>query len=122
MSKIVQAVNAMLTNKNQITPVIEKWNQFFFLYKDKYIWSIRYEEEEGEYTLSFYPEKQSIEEIVSTSGPLWQYSTQFIAYKGSDIGTHEAIASFRDLYLLIKEKVFGVDKVLDDIIKDDKPF
>jgi len=36
----------------------------------------------------------------------------------------EALQTFRELYLLLKEKVLGADEVLDDIIKsgEDIPF
>ena len=40
MTKIVQAVNAMISNPDKIKSVIPNGQEFFFIYKDKYKWSI----------------------------------------------------------------------------------
>ena len=41
-----------------------------------------------------------------------------VTYKDTEIGTKEAKASFAELHTLIKERVYGVNDVLDDIISD----
>ena len=48
-----------------------------------------------------------------------------IVYKVSDIGSREARETFEELYTLLKEKAYGIDEVLNEIIEegaDDIPF
>ncbi|OEC90736.1 hypothetical protein [Acinetobacter sp. YK3] len=123
MSKIVQAVNAMLSNSKLITDVMVEDNEYFFLYKSKYKWSIK--RIEDEIILWFYPGNESLQQLIHlTLGSDWQ-SVPMIRYSDKEIGTKEAKLSFVELYNLIKEKVYGVDDALDDIISDldaDLPF
>lgn len=116
MSKIVQAVNAMISNSNLITDVIKNGEELFFLYKGKYKWSITKRDTE-EYYLFYYPLDLHISEIAQLDSSDWQ-DTPMVSYSSTDIGTREAIASFSELYNIIKERVFGVNQVLDDIISD----
>ena len=120
MSKIIQAINAMISNPAFITDVHEHELEYFFLYKGKYKWSIKVAEDT--INLWFYPGLQSLDELVHTRD--WQY-IPMIHYSSKDIGTKEAKASLNELYNLVKEKLYSVDKVLDDIIadlEDDLPF
>lgn len=116
MSKIVQAVNSMITHSNKIGNVINGDEEIFFLYKN-YKWSIA-KRDDGHY-LWFYPNAGNLEALAQ-SGPHDWSQIDMVVYKDSDIGTKEAKASFADLYSLVKEKVYGVDIVLDDIISDDE--
>ena len=111
MSKIVVAANAIINNPEDITNVRKSGNEYYFLYKGKYKWSIS--ESDGEYYVHYYPDESTIDELVSTSD--WQ-SINFVTYSTKDLKTREAYETFSELYLLIKEKLYGVDKVLDDII------
>ncbi|UUZ72960.1 hypothetical protein LP415_05615 [Polaromonas sp. P1(28)-8] len=119
MSKIVQAVNAMISNPDKIGKVIRGESEFFFLYKDKYKWSMS--PREGDHILWFYPGDESLEQLASYEGQDWE-DTSMVTYRDSEIGTKEAKASFAELYTLLKERVYGVNKVLDDIISDAEPF
>ena len=114
MSKIVQAVNAMISNHKLISNVVRGENEVFFLYKEKYKWSMAFRD--GSYYLWYYPGNQSLEDL---SQERWDDDIPMVSYKDADIGTKEAKASFAELYTLVKEKVYGVDEVLDDIIGDD---
>jgi len=49
----------------------------------------------------------------------WQTDEEYIRYSSKDLNSKEAYETFSELYRIIEEKVFGVDKALDDIIKDD---
>ncbi|MBO9689770.1 MAG: hypothetical protein J7598_24480 [Mitsuaria chitosanitabida] len=117
MSKIVQAVNAMISNSDRITNVIQGSNEIFFVYNGKYKWSMTWRDN-GHY-LWFYPGSETIEQL---SEEQWENDVAMVTYKDTDIGTKEAKASFAELYSVLKEKVFGMDKVFDDIISDDTPF
>jgi hypothetical protein len=116
MSKVVQAVNAMISNPKQITNVMRNGNELFFLYKGKYKWSIS-KNQKGEYYLFFYPGDQAIEHLAYYDGDDWE-GTAMVTYTDAEIGTKEATSSFSELYTLIKERVYGVNEVLDDIISD----
>ena len=124
MSKIVQAVNAMLSNPKLITDVMANDHEYFFLYKSKYKWSIK-GVDDSSISLWFYPGSESLQEIMSMSTGMHWESISMVHYSDKDIGTKEARSSFIELYNLVKEKLYGVDDVLDDIISDlndDLPF
>jgi len=116
MSKVVQAVNAMISNPGQITKVMRNQRELFFVYKGKYNWSIT-RNDVGEYFLFFYAGDDSIESLAHYEGMDWE-GTAMVTYAASEIGTKEATASFSELHTLIKERVYGVNEVLDDIISD----
>ena len=118
MSKIVQAINSMISHPELIEQVLQGENEIFFLYKKKYKWSMR-ENNKGEYYLYYYPSSIDLEVLSNFNADDWQDFSQMVIYKDADLGTKEAKASFCELYSLIREKVFGVDKVLDDIIGED---
>ncbi|MCO8082963.1 MULTISPECIES: hypothetical protein [Acinetobacter] len=123
MSKIVQAINAMIVNPDKIKSVIASGAEYFFIYKDKYKWSI-IKNEQDDYIIFYYPDDISLEEVVSISNQNWQ-NLNAIKYALSDIRTREADASFSELYTLVSEKAYGIDEVFKDIISDldeDLPF
>jgi len=123
MSKIVQAVNAMISNPDKIKSVISNGTEYFFIYKNKYKWSI-VKNDENDYLLFFYPEQLSLDEIAHISSINWQ-NLQYVKYAVSEIRTTEAEQSFSELYTLVSEKAYGVDEMLKDIISDmenDLPF
>jgi hypothetical protein len=117
MSKIVQAVNAMISNKKMITDIILIRDEIFFLFRDKYVWSARRDSDSGEFLLWHYPGASSVENIASKENEDWE-EVPMVVYKTSDIGTREARASFSELYSIVKERVYKMDEVLDDIISD----
>lgn len=123
MSKIIQAVNSMISNTDLIGNVLFGQNkEVFFNYKNKYKWSIK-EQEDDSYSLWFYKSELSIESLAQIDNEEWE-EIAMMHYSTSDLSSKEANASFKELYRIVKEKVFGMDKVLDDIIKDmdDLPF
>ena len=120
MSKVVQAVNAMITNSRDISNVIMGENEIFFLYNKKYKWSMA--STEGQYHLWFYPGNDALEDLAYKSERGNFENISMVHYVDSDIGTKEAKASFADLYVILSEKIYGVDEVLDDIISGDIPF
>lgn len=123
MSKIIQAVNSIISNANLIEKVSYGYsNEIFFVYKNKYKWSIKHQDDSN-YSLWFYKSDLSIDVISHLENEDWD-QIAMIHYSTKDLATKEAIASFEELYCIVKEKVFGMDEVLDDIIKDmdDLPF
>ncbi|GAB2814707.1 hypothetical protein GCM10027276_14490 [Comamonas piscis] len=119
MSKIVQAINAMIANKQYITNVtpgeiIE--TEYYFLYKNKYAWSIL-KDTDGEHLLFYYPNIQSTEYLAQMTSSDANHIAA-VTYSDLEIGTKEAKASFSELHTIIKEKIYGISDVLDDIISD----
>lgn len=116
MSKIVQAVNSMISNSHLISNVIRGGEEIFFLYKNSYKWSMK--RRDDSHLLWFYPGDESLEQLAQ------HFSHEFgspeditmVSYSDKEIGTKEAKASFSELYTLLNEKLYGVDEVLDDII------
>lgn len=119
MSKIVQAVNAMITNIDLVTDVSPGMHEVFFRYKGKYTWSMR--KDAADHYLYFYPNTNVETLLWHDINGQWD-SVNMIVYKDSEIGTREAKASFSELFILLKERQFGVNDVLDEIISDADPF
>lgn len=116
MSKIVQAVNAMISNKHLISNVAQGARELFFLYKSQYKWSM-WRRDDGEYFLWYYPGKEDLSELTTYGDDDWE-ETKVVIYKTEDIRTKEARASFAELYGVLKERLYGMDTVLDDIISE----
>src|SRR5678816_3706953 len=113
MSKVVQAVNAMISHPDKITNVLRGvTGETFFRYDKKHKWSMA-KREDG-YHLWYYPGDERLEQLASYEGPEWD-ETPLVYYKAADIGTKEATESFADLYRVIHERMFGMDGVLNDI-------
>lgn len=120
MSKVVRAVNAMITKPDKISDVRASDKELFFVFDSQYAWSIS-KEKDGHYKLYFYPNYTSTEELSEIAGPDWN-DVAMVTYSTKDLNTVEASESFIELYTLVNEKVLGVDKVFDDIINKYEPF
>ena len=116
MSKIVQAANAMICNPEKISSVIQNGSEIFFLYNDKYKWSMT-KNIEGSYRLFFYPGDETLAQLACAEEYEWE-RINMVVYIDSEIGTREAKDTFAELYTLLKECVYGVHTVLNDIISD----
>lgn len=124
MSKIIQAVNSMISNADSISQVTYgcQGKEIFFSYKNQYKWSIKLIDD-GSYSLWFYKTNKSIENLSNIFDEEWE-EIPMMHYSTKELATKEAFASFEELYRVVKEKMLGMDTVLDDIIKDmdDLPF
>lgn len=117
MSKIVQAINSMIANPSLITNVIKADDELFFLYKQKYKWSIT-RRDDGHH-LWYYPDNLPLEDLAHIFSMGMDFkSIPMVHYHDGEIGTKEAKSSFAELYTTITEKAFGINEVLDDIISD----
>lgn len=122
MSKIVRAVNTMIVNRDLITKIIEVEKEYFFLYKQKYKWSILPDTKDPEvenYSLIYYKDDRAIEHLSHLEGPEWE-SVLYVGYYTRDLKSKEARESFQELYRTVKEKLYNIDEVLDDIIGEDE--
>lgn len=120
MSKIIEAINVMISNQDKINPAIrgEYASEIFFSYQEKHKWSIL-KNDIGDYYLHYYPVKTSIEELASWPDEAWHEFGGMVSYNSKDLGTKEAKESLRELYSIVKEKIFGMDAVLEEIINSD---
>ena len=118
MSKIVTAVNAMVSNSDLISDAIQgdMEEECFFKYDKKHLWSI-IENSSGKYFLHYYPGNQDINVLASIPQSYWENENiKSVVYTTEILGTKEALSSFKELNTIVREKVYGMDNVLDDII------
>ncbi len=125
MSKIVQAINAMISNSEKIGNICESpfgnsYDEYFFEYNGKYVWSILHNSD-GDYTLYFYPKANDAYHISRVPYEVLK-EHPMVSYGSEELSSKEARESVRDLYVVVKEKLYDVDAALDDIIGDDIPF
>ncbi len=122
MSKIVRAVNSMISNAHSINSVEQGFEEteLFFLYDNKYKWSISRSSTDNNYYLHYYPGAQSLKELASIPSSNWQYFREMVTYSTLQIKTEEAYQSFAELYTKVVDKLWGMDDVLDGIIKGDE--
>ncbi|WP_026195302.1 hypothetical protein [Mariprofundus ferrooxydans] len=124
MSKIVTAINVMVSNPDRITSVIKGYNdtECFFIYDGKHPWSIL-KNHEGIYYMAYYPGNQDIASLAEIPDEHWdEANIHCVTYTSKDLGTKEAKESMAELFSIVNEKVYGMDDVLDDIINSDPPF
>ena len=71
-----------------------------------------------DYYLWYYPGTEEIEQLTHFGDDEWE-GTPMVSYRASELGTKEADASFAELYSVLKERIYGMNDVLDDIISED---
>lgn len=124
MSKIVKAVNAMVSNPDKITNSIKGYNETecFFKYDGKHHWSIL-RTSNDDYILNYYPGHPDLNSLASIPDEHWdEHAPISVVYRTKDLATKEAKDSFRELFSIVNEKLHGMDDVLDEIIGSDIPF
>lgn len=124
MSKIVTAINVMVSNPDRIKNVIKGYSdsECFFVYDNKHPWSI-IKHSDGGYYMAYYPGNQDISKLARIPDEHWhEADVSCVTYNSKDLGTKEAKESMAELYNIVNEKVYGMDDVLEDIINSDPPF
>ncbi|GIU52045.1 hypothetical protein [Shewanella sp. KT0246] len=119
MSKIVTAINAMISNPELITDSIQgcEDGEQFFVYDKKHSWSIT-SNESGKFYLHYYPGSPDVYYLANIAGQHWhQEEVKMVTYNSDILGTQEALSSMKELQSIVSEKVYGMDDVLEDIIK-----
>jgi len=126
VSKIIQAINVMISNSDRITEVYSNNRELYFLYDGKHKWSILQRANDEGVSLFYYPAKtiqSSVRELSSMSAYEFnQMEGKYIMYTDNEFKTREALESFSELYRIVKEKLLDVDTALADIIDNDVPF
>lgn len=110
----------MISNQANITNVYRGKGQdeYYFLYKGKYRWSIS-SDQTGEYYLLYYDTDFNIKKLseLPNEEEYWT-NIHMMGFNTKELKSKEALESFQELYQVVKGKVLGIDKVLNDIIKD----
>lgn len=118
MSKIIKALNVMVSNPDLITSVIsgELGNEIFFQYDNKHVWSI-IKTNNNDYFLHYYPHNDNISSLASIPPEYWEHENiTSIVYSTKELGSKEAYESFQELFNIVMGKLYNMDSVLDDII------
>ncbi len=116
MSKIVQVINAMISNKEKITNVLKDKKEYFFLYNKKHKWSIA-TGSDNYYYVHFYPTSNlTLEELAALDN--WNDFEEYITYTTKDIKTQESDESFTELYQIVSSKIYGLDDIFNEIINE----
>ncbi len=113
--KIVQVINAMITNQSKITDVHRNNEEYFFLYDKKHKWSILKNDSE-DYSIHFYPNVEVGPDILANVNN-WD-GIDFVSYSTEDLKTKEAIESYRELYQIVADKLYGIEDIFNEIIAD----
>ena len=113
--KIVQVINSIITNKSKISNVLRNDSEYFFVYNSKYKWSITKSDKTDDYFIHFYPtDIMNIEQLANNQD--WNSFPHYVSYKTEDLKTKEALETFRELYQIVADKVYGIDDIFNEII------
>jgi len=125
MDKIIPTIQAMVKHPQNISDVCtgcENKDEYFFLYNKKYRWSISQSEADGSFNLFYYAApNMTIEEIASVPSDAQQ--EYLLWFSSKNFPSKEQQLAFSDLLKIVREKLFNIDAVMEDIIGDDSvPF
>lgn len=123
MSKIIRAINVIISNQKKISDVIsgKNENELFFLYDNKHKWSVRKSQDDENFFVFYYRGKRGLNDYAQIPEEDWEgISREFITYSTKELKSREALESMQELYRIVKEKLLGMDDVLDEIIKNDE--
>jgi hypothetical protein len=114
--RIIAAMNAMIENKSMIDAIYPishiVLEGFVFEYKKKYKWAIIFDRNDDEYFLIFYANT-----FESTEHLALQYPTTSTAvYSTEEYKDRESVQTFKELFQTVRNKLYGIDAMLDDII------
>lgn len=123
--KIVQVINTIISNKEKITEIKVDNKEFYFLYNNKTKWSVEktYDDYREDYIVNFYPDDpdnivpSDLDDIISDKG--FGILTNFASYSARDLGTVEAYETFKDLFDILFDRIYGINDTFDSILADD---
>lgn len=121
MDKIIPTMQAMLKHPENISDVCvgteSHVEEYFFVYGDKYKWSIS-QAEDGSYNLYYYALPQfTIKKIAGMR--IEEQQPNLMWFTSKNFPGKEQQLAFADLYKVVKAKLFNIDAVMEDIIGDD---
>lgn len=119
MNKIIQVINTMISNSGRISNVLAaQQDEYFFIYNEKHKWSIMETKEDPDnITLFLYPDENIKLETLAYDTDFGTYN-KFVTYRAEDFKSSEVIESYRELLKVVKDKIYGIDEILDDILNE----
>ncbi|WP_135604953.1 hypothetical protein [Methanococcoides sp. NM1] len=114
MSKILKAVDAMFNSEELITDVKTLQDTLFFKYNQTYVWSIQ--KELGDFYLIYYVNHDEVKNVIDAIKYMPNDPGPYISYSSKDYKSTENGDNFAELYQIVKEKLYNIDTVLDNII------
>lgn len=118
MAKIVEVANAMISNQQRISNVQRNGNEYYFLYNNKFKWSISFNKEKDEYFLFFYITDETIDQLAKIV--VWEAmdGIEIVTFSTEDLKVQEAKETFRELYQIVSAKMYGLDDIFNEIINE----
>jgi len=120
MNQVIEVINTIIENKINISNVINDNGMIFFLYKEIHIFSLHSKSDTDldAFYFNVYPAKEfDINRILYLKHNVGLNEVPMVSFDSDDFKTQEALETFRDLYLVLKSKLYDVDKVFADILK-----
>lgn len=114
MSKILKAVDSMVNSEELITDVKTLQDTLFFKYNQTYVWSIQ--KELGDFYLIYYVNHDEVKNVIDAIKYMPNDPGAYISYSSKDYKSSENGDNFAELYQIVKEKLYNIDTVLDNII------
>ncbi|MDA6068661.1 hypothetical protein NJT12_03420 [Flavobacterium sp. AC] len=122
--KIVLVINSIISHQEKISNIIANGDEIFFLYDGKHKWSVDKIAEEyiDTYIVNFYPQDgnenkvQTLEQIIDLK--MFGSPVRMATYTTRQYSTTEAYETFKDLYEIVFNKVYGIDDIFDSIISE----
>ncbi|WP_333865572.1 hypothetical protein [Sphingobacterium sp.] len=115
MEKIQAVIQSLVNNPNKISQVERSSDELYFLVDQKYKFSIIKSDGEDIYYLHFYSDNSmSIEQLIR--GVDWSNYHEYVTFNSRELNEFEL---FDNLYKKVKNKLFNIDSVFDEILKVD---
>jgi hypothetical protein len=118
-NKIVAVINKMIETSSLIEDVVQgetehNSEELFFSYGKKHKWSI-VRRSNGEFGFWYYPgSSYSTKELAQI--PHFE-GIPLVYYSDADFKAPEATESIAELYRIVQEKKYGIDKLFEEILK-----
>ncbi|WP_373493188.1 hypothetical protein [Aquiflexum sp.] len=112
--KIIQVLNSIIEKKDKITNVKPLGSLYFFLFDGEFKWAIERDNSGDSYSVYFFPSKEALIDYLSST--LTWMEEDYVKYSTEELKSKEAFETFKDLYQIVVDKVFDIDKMFDKII------
>lgn len=135
MSTVIEVLNKIIERKNRITRTASFNDKLYFLYDDKYLWSIEKQlhssnDERASYIVELYPNvgvnidkvqfppyiEKNLELLEENPRASQLYSR--VSYSSVNYPTRAAHDTFTELYLIVSGKASGADDILQAILNN----
>lgn len=112
--RIAEVLKTMLRNKELISrPIYKKEErEFYFLYDQKYKWSILTSPSGAEFTVYIYPGEENLQQVYDD----WS-TAEKISFSTVSLTDYEFRTACRALYEYLRDDYFGVERLFNEILQ-----